>query len=449
MERLTVTLELQGHRFPFALCHRSLELGPAGPVSYYWMDGRGFRRRPPGPNFRSCVDHWWAAMGSCGAAGEIDTLVNRVWAECYPLVATARSLQDVYLDAHLAADLEAESAPIGRGRRSVRLSGRPSLVSAEEVRRLRGLARARDQALVREELERLFLGQLPPPEEMSAFQEAAGVWIGNGVVALKRGGTDALAGYVATVGQWMARFRRRGGEARVRRFVNLFAYESKAAFYTCVANAWIDLIPWLREHRGLDAISERLLRLWHHQNRPVEDDGTGPGGHRDAFCGQVLSLHPLSAFVMNDAVHLQALGGWLGHPDHDRQGEQGAVGDCEAYWELVATILVAAHEYRLARDRWDQTRVTRIIPGSGDRAAEAVGDEDGPSMALALEDYAAECGTTCPSCAGAARVAGAEPDSLGGESSRIEYRCRACGHRFHGDVSVAGFEAWLRGRDDD
>ncbi len=99
------------------------------------------------------------------------------------------------------------------------------------------------------------------------------------------------------------------------------------------ANAWVGLIPWLREHRGLDTVSERFRRFWHNQNQPIEiPHGRTPGGisypthhsalvakgdgnggltcqtlrmrtehigptHlRDAFSGQVLSLHPLSGW---------------------------------------------------------------------------------------------------------------------------------------------------------
>jgi hypothetical protein len=91
----------------------------------------------------------------------------------------------VYLDAHLAPILEADSVPVWQGGRSVRPSGGPWLVPVEEAARLRELARARDWRLVRAELEGLFLGRLPPPEEMAAFREAAEAWIGNGVMALR------------------------------------------------------------------------------------------------------------------------------------------------------------------------------------------------------------------------------------------------------------------------
>ena len=171
-------------------------------------------------------------MEQIGAATEIETQVNRVWAECYPLVNNARSLQDVYLDAQLARKVEKQYATAQWGDRSVRLAQHTFSLPKEETDRLRAMAHARDASLVRAELEGLFLGPMPTPEEMPAFQEAARAWIGNGVIALRKGGSEGLSAYVATVGRWIAKYRRRGGDNRTRLFVNLFAYESKVAFYT-------------------------------------------------------------------------------------------------------------------------------------------------------------------------------------------------------------------------
>src|SRR5262249_23571423 len=107
--------------------------------------------------------------------------------------------------------------------------------------------------------------------------------------------------------------------------------------YTCYANAWVDIIPCLQKDHGLDPVSERFLRLWHHQNQAIEiphgrtaggiyypthvrydfflagADGqvipkriclpterVGPTHVPDVFSGQILSLHPLSGFFMKD-----------------------------------------------------------------------------------------------------------------------------------------------------
>jgi hypothetical protein len=440
MKRLPVTLELQGRHFTFDLCRRTLQLGPAGPVSYYWMDSAALRRSPPGPNFRACVDFWWAAMEHIGADGEIDTRVNRVWAECYPLVNNARSLQDVYIDAHLERRAAKRFA-------DPRCADRADSLPADEVARLRAVAGSRSVPHIRAELDVLFLGVVPTPDELPASQEAARAWIGQGLVALQTGGLDALSAHVATLGTWIGRYRKRGGEDRARRFLNWFAYESKVAFYLCYANAWIGLIPRLRDLGLVEPFGERLLRLWHHQNQPG-DDPDGTGRHRDAFAGQVLALHPLSAFVMNDPAHLQALGAWIDHPEHDRLVQQAQVGAAPAYWDLVAALLIAAHEYKLVRDHWDQTRTSRTLAGSGDRAADAIRDESPPPLATELEDYAAARAIHCPACAGAARFVRNQAPAHEAEAVRIDFECATCGHPFDAIITVTDFEAWLMPDDD-
>src|SRR5262249_15389807 len=97
---LSVDLQKGTRNFRFHLLHRPLDLGTAGAARYYWMDSRQFRTRGLGPNYRSCVDSWWADVASAGETHHLENLLNRVLAECFPLVNTARSLQDVYLDAH-------------------------------------------------------------------------------------------------------------------------------------------------------------------------------------------------------------------------------------------------------------------------------------------------------------------------------------------------------------
>ena len=447
METLNVSLQMQGREFPFSLSARPLGLGPAGTVTYYWMNGDAFRRRPPGPNFRACIDHWWAAMEMGGAADETDTRISRVWAECYSLVNTTRSLQDVYLDAHLSANVRRPHARTGRGDRSVGPDEPGVSLPAAEADRLRAVAHARDATRVRAELEELFLGPMPSPGDMPAFRRDAYAWIRDGLDALHGGGPAGLAAYVATLGRTIARLRKRGGDDRSRLFLNRFAYQSKVAFYLCYANAWIGLIPRLREHRGLDAAGERFLRLWHHQNQPGDDDTAGSGGDRDAFFGQVLSLHPLSAFVMNDPAHLQALGAWIAHPEHDRLVAHDRVGTCAAYWDLVATILIAAHEYRQARERWDQTRLSRAVAG-GDRAAEPTRDVSAPPVATALEEYAAARQLVCPTCAGAARFAGHDPETVDDEGTSVAFRCPTCALTFRATVPFEDFRAWVRRGDD-
>ena len=314
-----------------------------------------------------CVNSWWADVEMAGDTDHPENLFNLVLAESFPLVNTARSLQDVYLDAHLhdTADREILHDPDDRqGGISLRLDSLPQ----EEIRRLHDLVGRHSMASVRAELEGLFLGPLPSEAEMPGCARATEIWASNGAVAFKTGGWDALRSYVHTeLRPWLSQYRKRGGDDRTRIFINMFSYECKVAFYLCYANAWIGLIRSLVDRHGLDPMSERFLRLWHHQNQPIEDPAAPGGVHPDVFFGQILALHPLSAIVHAEPSYLQAIGGWIGHPDYDVLNQRGRVGDCPAYWDMVAAILIAAHEYRRSHERWDERRGVREISGGENR----------------------------------------------------------------------------------
>ena len=58
-EKLTATIQILGHEFPFQLYTRPLRLGPYGEVQYYWMDGSQFRAiksETSGPTFATASD---------------------------------------------------------------------------------------------------------------------------------------------------------------------------------------------------------------------------------------------------------------------------------------------------------------------------------------------------------------------------------------------------------
>jgi hypothetical protein len=419
-ETTTVEVEHGGQSFSFQLCRRDLDFGTAGPAPYFWMDSRKFRNKKPGTNFRACVDLWWKAVEEYGAANDIDNQVNLVWAECYPLVNTARSLQDVYVDAHLHKMADRQSTGVkAKGSLQVQTERTFSLPE-EQITRLRELAADRDTSRIREELEDLFLGEMPSAEEMPAYQEAAQAWIGNGIVAFRQNGRPGLRNYVGEVGEWIQRYRKQGNLDRVRRFVNLFGYESKVAFYLCHTSAWVGLVQKLVADGRLNQIGERFLRLWHHQNQPA-DDGTP-----DVFCGQVLSLHPLSAIVQSDAGYLATIGRWLAHPDYDALHQANQVGTCTDYWDVVSTILMAAHEYEHARSHWEASRGSPTY--SGTAAPEgAAGDAAPDPVAALLEDYAAERHLVCAKCKQVLAYFNHEGPSEDDDRVRVTFRCRA-GH---------------------
>jgi hypothetical protein len=436
---LSLDLEKGSRAFRFRLHHRPLDLGSAGTVHYYWMDSRPFRSRNPGPNYRSCVDSWWADVELASETQLLENLVNLVLAESFPLVNTARSLQDVYLDAHLheTADREIFIDPDSRRRQP---SERTYSLPEEETRRLYALARRRDAAQVRAELEALFLGTLPSQAELPAFQRAFQVWTGNGIVALKNGGRDALRSYIhAELRPWLNRYRRRGGDDRTRLFLKMFSYECKVAFYLCYANAWIGLVSRLVHHHGLDPLSARFLQIWHHQNQPIEDPASPTGGHRDVFCGQILALHPLCGIILSDPGHRQTIGAWISHPDFEALHQQDRVGTCPAYWEMVATILIAAHEYSYSRQRWDATRRSREI-GSRAGQPEPVRDDAPASVSVVFEDYLESHRIVCPRCLAPLIYARHELPANGGSVVQVSFRCRDAGH----EMTVAIGEDDLR-----
>jgi hypothetical protein len=199
------------------------------------------------------------------------------------------------------------------------------------------------------------------------------------------------------------------------------------AFYLCYASAWLGLIPWLVANQGLDPLSERFLRFWHYQNQPIEDPAAPTGGHRDVFCGQVLALHPLAGVVLTEPNHLQVIGNWFGHPDFEQLIRQSQDGSCAAYWEMVATLLVAAHEYHRSRERWDEKRGERkALAETPDR--ERIRDDAEPAVGLALEDYARACGHVCSSCGSPLDYVRRESSADGGREAMVIFRCQDAGH---------------------
>jgi hypothetical protein len=426
-QKLSIDLKKGTQCSRFLLNYRPLDLGTGRTIGYYWMDSRQFRTRPPGPNYRACVDSWWADVEMAGDTDDWGNLANLVLAECFSLVNTSRSLQEIYRDAHLheAADREwDEDSGDGPYKKRVRSYSLPR----EETRRLLALAERRSSDLVRAELEQLFRGPLPPEEQKHRFMEAECIWLGKGILAFQEGGVGALRNYLnAELAPWLLRYRKRGDDARTRLFINMFAYDCKVAFYLCYANAWIGLTRRLVDDHGLDPLSERFLRLWHHQNQPIEDPSAPSGGHPDVFCGQVLALHPLSAIFQDDPGHLAAIAAWIGHPDYEILSQQGREVDCPEYWRMVASILIAAHEYRHAHERWNVSRgVART--SIGDNGVDPARDDTVASAALLFEDYAHRRGIHCPQCHAPLVYRHFEPPGPGRSEVRVGFRCRAAGH---------------------
>jgi hypothetical protein len=468
-ESFTATLRLRGHEFAFRLFTRPLRLGDSGTVQYYWMDSsqfRNMRTEAAAANFRSVVGFWAAAMREVRLQHDLDQQIHYVLAVCYALFGRCKSLQGLYHDAYLAPNsvrVDAASLP-------------------DDVRqRIQEVVHSRDRFQVQQELDTT-LGRFESPAKvMPLLQEACRRWVGKGVSLLRRQGNDGLEQFLQEVDGWMAKYRKKGGHRWVRHFLNLFAYESKAAFSTCYANAWVGLIPWLCEHRALDPLSERFLRVWHNQNQPIEiPHGQTPGGilyptrqgvlvaaadskgrpvthclqmqteqigptHvRDVFNGQVLSLHPLSGFFMKDPSLCAIAGRFFASTAYDLALGCGQTELGGAYWDLVGAILSAAHLYRQALDRQAQGRGTRQRAGAEEAARSTPA---GLSEAMLLEEFASSRKVCCPACGGALHFRRYHPVGPDEEDFPAEYACRSCGRDVPHTIDRTDLERWLRSAD--
>jgi len=462
-QSLTASVRLAGQDFAFRLYSRHLRLAPFGTVEYYWMDSSLFRNiesEASAASFRNCVGHWWTAMQASGLGDDLEQQTHLVTAMCYPLVCRSKGMQDVYRDAFLAplsVDVGADALP-------------------DKVRRrIRRIVRARDRFAVQRELDAALGRFEPPAKALPALQEAFRHWIGNGVTLLREHGEKGLEHFLAEADYWLAKYRKRSGRW-VRHFINMIAYETKVAFCRCYANAWIDLIPWLRKHRGLDLVSERFLRFWHNQNQPVEvphgrtmggiyyptrggaavigpapnnracppiawkTEHVGPTHAPDVFCGQVLSLHPLSGFFMKDPGLCAIAGRFFACNRHDDVLLHGQA-DCAEYWDLIGAILSAAHLYRREADRQAQRAGVRLR--GGDKVKKVATSCETTSEAALLEDFAEAQRIRCPHCRGNLMVRKYYPAQSGADQCQVDYACRSCRQQVSKTFGRKALTDWL------
>ncbi|MBA4107549.1 MAG: hypothetical protein C0485_17570 [Pirellula sp.] len=429
-----IEVDTAGRCFEFQVHRRELDLwGGLGAdersCRYHWMDGRQLRQGQGGPNFRTCVDFWWLQAEQNGDGGDPVALQTLALAECFPLINTARSMQEVYRDAHLRADTSIHSGSDVEGRTG-RGQVEPNVALAEdEDARLRSVARLRNTTLIQQELERLFWGTRLTGTEQQDLDEQACQWLNGLVDASKSGGRDDLIRYTTTIDQLIRKLRRRGDIGSLRTFLNAFSYECKAAFYTCYASSWSAIVHTLERTEPENQLGHRLMRLWHHQNRPEYGHG------RDAFCGQVLALHPLSRFMLTSSEHLEAIRKWIDHPSYDSITASGQVGQHDEYWNLCGSILVAAAEYDQSRERAESSReVHGNVRPDADRA---ISCNDEPTIAEALEDYFAARRIRC-NCAGELNHLSHVP-SADGEQSVVTMTCIACGRHSTHTLDVRDF----------
>lgn len=401
MQRVPLSVRLGGHDFTFELCGRQLALGPDHAIDYYWMDTTDFRitqprRRADPINVRNCVGHWWAAMKASGWHDDQDQRDHLLLATSYAVLSGAKSTHQVFRDAYLAPSTTAPTA-----------DSLPDDVN----RRIRDAIESHDLVLVGREFDVILDAPAPlSPVECAVMRQVFDGMLAHGRELIREHDVEGLRQFVARVDGWAAAKRKKGNQGWLRTFLNRFAYQCKVAFYTCFANAWVDIIPALRRDHGLDEVGERFLRFWHMQNQSPETD---------VFRGQVLSLHPLSGFFMQDPALLDVAGRFFGTDAYPRVFEGGEVAVPE-YWELVGAILTAGHQYRQALDRQEARRGA----GSTVPPRDGVTADDGASAPGLLEDYATDRGIRC-GCGGALRFGDVVPADADSDA-RVLYVCNTC-----------------------
>jgi hypothetical protein len=426
-------------QFRFNICQRTLTLGPAGEVDYFWLDDREFRRRGGGQNLRNCIHLWWAAVCDEAADREPQNETTLVLAETFPIQCTSRAMQSVYRDAH--PHPRADRSEVKNSAGATIGFERTWDLPVEEHRQLLDVARSRDTARVTREFEKLFLGELPPQREMPAFQEAFRRWCGNGVVALRKGGVTQLNQYIeGELSPWISKLRKRGGTGRARRFLNLFIYECKCAFYLCYTSAWVAILQQLEEDGALTGPGVKLHQIWHCQNQALGQERGSSGNGRDALCGHILAQHPLSAFALNEVEHQERIGKFLIEDVHSNEEFASSV----SYWDMVGTLLISAAEYRHAIRISEVRRKTR--PVQSESPAIAI-DSAAPSTADVddwLNGFALSRELKCQQCAGTLICQRLLDEPVAVTMALVEYECQDCRLVRRVLVDQEEFEEFLR-----
>jgi hypothetical protein len=411
-QSLVATVTLGGDDFPFRLCTRPLALGSGQTIQYFWMDSSAFRisqsRRAADPgNFRNCLGHWWRSLQLQGLAREPLQLRRLLLSTSYALVSASKGLQQVYRDAYIAPratdPIEASLPEVARDR-------------------IQAVVQSQDLEQVRQALNEALGGVDIVAEELTVMRQTCEGILSHGVELVQQRGEDGLEEFLGRFDAWCAKRRRKGGQGWLRRFLNAIAYECKSSFYRCYSEVWIDLIPWLRQHRALDDLSERFLRYWHRQGQSPEQSHNR--GIPDVLRGQVLALHPLSGFFMKDPALCAIAGRFFGSKAYERMMVKRRAKSCAEYWDLLGAILTAAYLYRQALDEQEQRRGSHLRSGQdGEWKDPAPRNRSAEGL---LEEFAASRDLRCPSCGGSLRVQRYERAADDVEAADVHFSCGTC-----------------------
>jgi len=436
VRRLPVMLEVEGQAFPFTLCHRELHLEEIGTVQYYWIDSKKLRdlRDAEGiGNFRSCLGLWWWMTIQRGLNADPIQQDTLLLATSYQLVTHSKSLQHIYLDARLRA-LKAGST----AREKPEIANALTLPD-EDRTRINEIVTSRNRYRIKQEFDQALGLFVEPDNERYWLTWMCETFLARGRELLQARALEGVNVFVDSLGEYLAKWRRRGAADFEHRFIDMLSYECKVCFYLTYANAWRSLIPWLEQHEALDIRSKRFLRVWHWQNQPIDvvppaGDKYAPTRRRDArvaepwldfvpdvFSGQILGLHPLSGIIMKDPALLSLVGRYVESEQFDRVRSTGHADACPAYWDFLELILTSANLYRLAHDQSMERRAPHVSQSVVPELGVA---ENGPSHLQLLNDMAAALGWRC-TCGGGLEIL-RQPISMNTKVT-LEYKCAPCG----------------------
>jgi hypothetical protein len=370
----TARVYFNGIAYDFQLTREIIDLPDGRRIDYWSLSGAGLRERGGGRNGLAVVESWWAAMYAASAAGpdELD-LEHYLLARAHLALAHGHASLRVYDVPHLgprtcreySVDVD-EIAELRAGMVETVGSGGGGGGGGEDD----------GHTFVQRELERLFLrregrqdggtqrdellphdpfGGLPVRGEAGVYHKALALWLHYGKELAYRYGRIGVERWLDVVTAELRKYQgrsaaklKRGTGGRVRRFASMFALECASRFHVCLANAWVELIPWLRAHEGLDPLSERFMWQMH-----AVTVGVGGGGDRGPLCGYPLALHPAGRFLLGRPEYLEKVVRWLEDPAFEAACEGGAAAASPTYQECCTAFLCAAREYDRCR-RYDE-----------------------------------------------------------------------------------------------
>ena len=324
-ERLSLTADVYGKSFEFDLCHRPVNLGPDLSVQFYWMDASQVRKGKQALDFsqknvEGCIELWWHWVHLNGRHTDPLVLQQFLLANLYPIFATNKGQQQVFLDAF----------PGGQKRYPIQGKFVPSNASFTPRK-------------IEKQLHELLRGELGPNQYQSYANWFIGGLLTGGLRRIAGNSRGGLIEFRDSIEQWSKDQRRRGHCPERTWARNLLAYHTKLAFFQAYSNVRIALINQL-EAQGLDSESLTFLDIWHFQNFEASPDNepSGPLG------GIPLAMHPISAYLMRvpelakacgDFVKEKAQNKWAPHRLAKRQ----------SYRHFCQAIGFAALQYRLLR----------------------------------------------------------------------------------------------------